>query len=311
MNPVPRPFEHRPWELAAMRAALALLLLWSLRSNWPGFDSMPKPHGLGRWIDFSFFGDPAALGVLSGVYMAALVCYAAGVLHVPALGYMVFFTVGSGTLMNSQGSIGHSTQLAAMVVLAQFLVHLVCAIAESRSNPRALLFASWKSSAAAADWSRNVIAAGYVVCAVTKLVRTGGTWILRTPNLSLQLIKNNEMHHFNRLQEPSGFWMKDVPEFLVAHPWIAMAVFGTGLLLELFAFLMLINKRWAFFGGLALIGLHLSILEMLRLNFEEHMGLLGIYFVAPLLMEWAGRGKSRAAARGEAGASCERRQRWQ
>ncbi len=292
MNTPPRPFEHRPWELVALRFAMAFLLLWSLRSNWPGFDSMPKPHGLGQWIDFAFIGSPSLLRLLSGFYLAALVCYAAGILHLLALGYMVFFTVATGTLMNSQGAIGHSTQLLAMVVLTQFIVHLIYAIAESHTNPRTVLFPSWKSSAAAADWSRNIIVAGYVVSAVTKLIRTEGTWILRTPNLALQLIKTNEMYHYNRLQEPSGFWMVDVPEYLATHPWIAMIVFGSGLLIEFFAFLLLINKRWAFFGALTLIGLHLSILEMLRLNFEEHIGLLATFFIMPLLFGFIGRSKN-------------------
>jgi hypothetical protein len=41
----------------------------------------------------------------------------------------------------------------------------------------------------------------------------------------------------------------------------------------------LINRRWAFVGGVAIIALHLSISRLMNLNFEAHMFAVLIYCV--------------------------------
>ncbi len=287
MNWKPAPFQHKPWELPIYRAGFALVLLFALHSSWPGFASMPKPHGLGVWIDFSFFGQPDRMPPFYHFYQAALALYAAGVLMPLALGYMSFFTIGVGTLMNSQGAIGHSSQFLAMIVLAQFLVHSWFAFRRVCRGQFGL-FTEPAASVSALDWARNVFASAYVVSAVVKLVNSNGEWLLRTPNIALQLIKTNEMDYYNRLQNEVGFWATDFPIFLVEHPWFAMLLFGSGLFIELFAFALLFGKRWAFFTGLAVIALHLSISKIMRLYFEEHMGAALVLCVLPLVLSWAG-----------------------
>ena len=280
MNSLPKPFAHNRWELLFLRAGLAIILILSLHSNWPGFTDQPKPNGLAHLFDFSFFGEPEAMKILYPFYLAALALYTLGSFMPLALAFMTFFTTGVGTLMNSQGAIGHSTQLLAMIVLAQFLVHTSYASLRLLRGPRGWL-ASPASCADSMDWSRNVIAAAYVVCGVVKLVNSKGLWIWNTPNLSLQLIKTNEMDYYNRLATEVGFWANDFPEILVEHPWFAQIFFGGGLFIELFAFVALLGKKWAFFGGLAIVALHLSISQIMRLNFEEHMAIVGLLLIAP------------------------------
>jgi hypothetical protein len=55
------------------------------------------------------------------------------------------------------------------------------------------------------------------------------------------------------------------------HPTLARIFFGAGLLTELFAFLALLGRRWAFFYGLAIVVMHLSISHLMQLDFWYHI----------------------------------------
>jgi hypothetical protein len=55
------------------------------------------------------------------------------------------------------------------------------------------------------------------------------------------------------------------------HPTLSSLFFGMGLLIELFAFLALLGRRWAFFFGLTIIALHLSISHLMQLDFWYHI----------------------------------------
>ncbi len=273
---------HAAWELVLMRILFAAALAYSLRENWPSFTSQPVPHGLARWIDFSVLSDPRVVSVIQPVCWACLALYATGTFPVFSLGVVSLVSISAGTLMNSQGAIGHTTQLITMVVTAQFLCYAWFAVTEKR-----VFSASQKAHTWAVDWSKVVIAAAYTVSGVVKLLRTDGEWIARSPLLSLQLIKTNEMDYYNRLLEGQSFWADLFPRILLERPWLAWIIFGSGLLLEVFSFLAMLGRVWMLAFGLGLITMHLTISKIMRLSFEEHMLLLLIFFVnVPFWAVW-------------------------
>jgi hypothetical protein len=267
--------DYSRWELFFMRLLFALALAYSLRSNWPSKTSQPEPNGLAHWIDFSFLGQSSVLSVLEPIYWCCLLAYVLGFLPVAGLAFASFFRLGIGTLSNSQGSIGHSTQLMTMVLIAQWLVYAWGAARDRKE----FLRPTRATHNLTIDWSMVVIAAGYTVSGVVKLMETDGKWIARTPYLSLQLIKSNAMDYYNRLEQTPDFWAVTIPEVIVKHPWLAWIMFGTGLLLEVFCFLVMLGRRWALAFGLALVFMHLTISRIMRLTFEDHIALLLIFFV--------------------------------
>ncbi len=292
MRPLPHSFHHERWELVFFRLLFATFLLMTWCEDWPSFTTMPRPNGLGHVIDFTFLAQPEFRLPLHGLFVLSMALYAAGLLLPLALGYSSALLIGLGTLSNSQGAIGHHTQLVVMVLLTQFLVHTFYSLPLLRKGVSGR-FPSMVASIAALDWSRNVIVAAYVVCAVVKLSRTGGLWVWNSPNLAVQLIKTNEMDFYNRLERSSSFWADQFPQFLVEHPWFARLLFGSGFALEFFAFAVLLGKKWAFFGGLSLIAMHLSISKIMRLNFETHIWLIAIFLVLPWPCELVGKGLAR------------------
>ncbi|MDB6140156.1 MAG: hypothetical protein JWO94_3228, partial [Verrucomicrobiaceae bacterium] len=90
-------------------------------------------------------------------------------------------------------------------------------------------------------------------------------------------------------------WLGKVTQNIVDHPNLARIVFGGGLFVELFAFAVLLNRRWAFVGGLVIIAMHCSISEVMDLHFEYHMAAALIFLVnLPGLRQTFGRSTARA-----------------
>lgn len=126
--------------------------------------------------------------------------------------------------------------------------------------------------------STVTFAGAYVVCGIVKLVNSDFKWIQKVPFLSVQLLKSNWDGYYDSLQ-PVPEWLGKVTQAIVDHPNLARIVFGGGLVVELFAFVVLISRKWAFFGGLAIIALHLSISKVMDLHFEYHMAAALIFLV--------------------------------
>ena len=90
------------------------------------------------------------------------------------------------------------------------------------------------------------------------------------PYLAVQVLKTNWASYYDNL-EPVAPWLTQATQWIVDYPNIARLFFGMGLIIELVAFVIMINRKWAFFGGLSIIALHLSISKVMNLHFEYHM----------------------------------------
>jgi len=274
---------HRSWEMLLMRAALATLVWletdWVLKKAAQGVP--PNPDGLAKIPGAEFFTQPEVGTFLMWLSLAGLILFALG--RLPALSLLpaVFGNLMLGSIENSQGAIDHRGQLLSMTLLAVWLAYLLAAIRPQGENGR--LSAWWVPHLdwhrLAIHWAKVVIAASYVVSAVQKWLDSDFTWIWRTPWLTVQMIKNQRVDYYSKLQIPEGWMDTRLPQLVLEHPNLTRLIFGSGLLLETFAFLALINRRWSFGYGLALIGLHLSISLTMNLHFDLHIWLIAIFLV--------------------------------
>ncbi len=126
--------------------------------------------------------------------------------------------------------------------------------------------------------STVTFAAAYVICGISKLVNSHFQWVQKVPYLSVQLLKSNWAGYYDRLL-PAPEWLTKVTQGIVDYPNLARLVFGVGLIIELAGFVVLINRRFALAGGLAIIALHLSISKIMNLNFQEHIAAALIFAV--------------------------------
>ncbi len=264
--------------MLVMRACFAALAFSNVKWATAPYTEQKFPNGLARFFDLTWLGHHPPGPMMQNAVIACLLFYVAGFL--PALGLLplAFFATLIGTLVNSQGAINHSWQLVTLMLLAQLVVYAWPRRAEGKWRLAVLWKPDLERHRQAANAALVVIAASYVVCGWVKLANSGGLWLHKAPWLAVQLLKTHYAHFYDTLNLPPE-WLRRVTEFLLENPNIARVVFGSGLLIELLGFVILINRRWSFIGGLAIIALHLSISRLMNLNFEAHMLAVLIYCV--------------------------------
>ena len=273
-----RPFEPGALEMLVMRAAFAALAFWNIKWETAPYTEQKFPNGIARFVDLTWLGHHPPSDLTQYAVLACLGLYVIGLL--PALGFLptAFFATAIGTLLNSQGAINHSWQMVTLMGLSQVIVYAWPRATASGRDWKILLRPDLRRHQQAVLAALTVIAASYVVCGIVKLVNSDGLWIHRAPLLAVQLLKTHYSHFYDTLNLPPQ-WLQDITTFLLEHPWVARLVFGAGLVIELLGFVILINRRWAFLGGLTIIALHLSISRLMNLNFEAHMLAALIYCV--------------------------------
>ncbi|MFZ4764510.1 MAG: hypothetical protein ACOYMN_06105 [Roseimicrobium sp.] len=287
------PMAHAWWETLIMRGVIAWATLITLWHTAP-FTSQPQPHGLAAWgADFTWLGNGALTPSLRIVLGVSLVLYVCRVLPALTLLPALVASFGLGVLGNSQGAIGHATQIVTTVLLLQWLAYAWALLRPcvGRSLPQ-----EYNGDQLAADWARQGVAATYVVSAISKLIESEGNWIADTPYFGLQIVKSNNMGFYDWLAPRTEGFGAAAGQWFVDHPWMAMVLFGAALPLELFAFIGLHNRRAALAFGVALFGFHSIVTEFMQLGFLYHKMLLVALFVNPAW--WLVQGAKRIFAAG-------------
>ncbi len=295
-----KPAEFSACELLVMRLLFALVV-WNVIPERLNLHEQAAPVGSAKWfgIDFTFLSDPAILDLLRWTLVGALGLYCCGRLLFVALPYMLFITVSCGTLINSQKAATHGTQIVALCVMVQCAWHLYATFKHHRSGlpaaSRRLMegrMAIW--------YTQQMIAAAYIVTAITKWIAKG-SWIPDSRFFPLQIVKSQKMEYYNTLKPPEqapgsygiisetlapvALWMEKI---LMSSPAWAPVLLAPGFLLELLAVMLLAGRKIGGAYALALIIFHLTIAEMMRLDFEYHVYVLLIYFAG--IAFWAARG---------------------
>ncbi|HEY5705892.1 MAG TPA: hypothetical protein VIS96_09995 [Terrimicrobiaceae bacterium] len=273
---------HAGWEMTLMRFAFAVMVWQSVPAFYYQI-ALSHPNGIAHFVDLRFLMNPEILGILRGVLAVALLFYVAGLLMFLSLGVMTFLLVACGSLENSQGAINHSFQPLALVALAQWAVAGFFAVRDRVVRKAFFPLVAADRQRLLVHAAKVALVSCYVTSAFTKLERSEGQWIHRTPNLAVAIAKSNAKSYLNAL-EPASHWATTAPALIVRHPRLTRTVFGFGFALELFSFLALLG-RWpaALIGG-GLIAMHYMISQVMDLHFVIFEKLALIFLVnAPWL----------------------------
>lgn len=286
-----RPYPHRAWEVFFMRLGLALTVYYSLRKMLPdifGFNQkaaglagfanakMEDAVGIGKVIDLTFLADPQVGTILHWIVVPALIAYSAGFI-LPVSTLIVFLIhLVVFTLNNGKGAIHHGYQILTVALLAQLCVLWAPILLRNLPDKIRRYLPRHEPGLHQRDlfvyYSQVVIAGAYVIAGLSKVLRSHIKWIIDSPDVSVQIVKSHSQKFYEYLHPEWADMGMTYATWIAAHPWLSRIMLTSGLGLELFAFLLLINRAWAAFIGLSLIALHWSIGLIMGLHFPENMG---------------------------------------
>jgi hypothetical protein len=275
----PAAFAWTPTEMFLARLGVALLLgYFAVRTHLTPFELVPeKENGLVKIMPLMWLLEPTALLVMRIVCGITLVLFVVGIAPVLTFLPTLFTLCAMGSLRNSKGDIGHTTQVLAMSALAVWLCYLYAAL-----RRREIWRVSVRTQRAAIFGIILMVAGSYVASGIVKMKATGGGWIGRVPSMSVQMIKANLSDYYSDPDDPVSTTMTEkAPQFFIQHPVVAKVVFGTGLLLELGAFVLVLGRRWALLWGGSLVLMHAGISFLMDIEFWNHMALLGLTCIIP------------------------------
>lgn len=268
--------------MTIMRLLFAALVFfaikWETGNLHPVKTNDDDAVGLARLVSLDFLIHLKPVLLWQIVTILGLIAYVASML--PAVGLLpaLFFTLCIGSLNASQGALNHSTQLVAMILLGQYLVYAVPLVLGRKGPTLSWLMPEDAVHRRAIYVSLVIFAACYVVSGWVKLDNSDWKWMGNVvPGLALELQKTNWSAYYDTL-EPVPAALTSVVALMNDHPTLARLFFGAGLLIELGAFLILLGRRWAFFYGIAIVVMHLSISRLMQLDFWYHI-LAALIFV--------------------------------
>jgi hypothetical protein len=279
-----RPYKHHNYEIVAMRVLFAVVVFLSVKHMLPplwgegakahalaAYPEAKNPTGIAHLIPLGWMSGVAAARVVMWFMVAGLIAYATVPIRFLKYPTLVVFLIHNAvfTLNNSQGSTHHGYQIVTLTLLAQVAVlwmPTVCRWLKKKSLvPEGLQIGDlW------VYYSQLAIAAAYVIAAVSKLLRSGIGWIIDSPLIAVQVVKTHSQNYYNYLQADFADMGMTYATWVAAHPGLTRIMLTGGLLLELFAFLALIGRRWAFAIGAAMVGLHVSISMVMHLHFPQN-----------------------------------------
>ena len=277
----PPVIQYGRWEAMLMRLFFAALV-WINLPAFNKFDTQNTPIGLAAPpfnFDFTWANDPANMAVLKAWLLPLMAIYVIGYVRWLPLLYMLVLSIAVGTLKNSQGGeISHRFQVITMILMVQCGWHLLCAGFWIARKPYPFRN-GWNVDRIEVFVSQSAIAAIYLTTAITKMIRSGGEWMWQVRLIGADLQKTWDQDYYNTLSQDSPAWALWIKDSVTTHPWLAILLFAPGLLVEFGAVLCLYGRAKAFFIGSALVVLHIGAITLMKLEFEQNIACLLIFFV--------------------------------
>jgi len=275
----PKPVAYQRYEVIFMRLLFGLLLWYNL-PVLDKFDAQPKPNGFAQLfgIDFTWAGDPQVMGILKMVLLPVLAAYVMGFVSFLTLPYMFVLSLAVGTLKNSQGAISHVYQVITFILMAQCAWALYYHVRKWIGKPHHF-YHGQTTLGMEVYVSQAAVAAIYLTTGITKLIRSEGTWLWQIRKIGVDLEKTWSQDYYNELATNAPGWAIWLRDLVTEKPMMAVLLFAPGLLAELFAFLGIYGRKLALLMGVLLVILHVGAIYVMRLEFQQNIAVLVIFFV--------------------------------
>jgi len=273
-----RPSPITRWEWLVMRLLLSFLLIYNLVDDAPyRFTEQSNPRGIALLFDLTWLNESWGKTTIMSLAIIASVFYVIGRPFTVSVVVLTLLHTIVRTYHNSQGFYSHSSNIITLVLLAQAVVALVFRFRAWRGKPIQLPNGLVEQSYYL-YYSQGIVAAVYVMAAISKIMRSSGMWVINSPYLALDLVKSHRKEYFRYL-DPDYAGDPVLAFWVLEHPNISRLLFGSGFFLELFALLALKNRTWAILIGVALITFHQANSWLMHLKFRENQWCILIFLI--------------------------------
>ena len=128
-------------------------------------------------------------------------------------------------------------------------------------------------------YSIQVIAACYVVAAISKLHITGIAWVAQAPNIAIRVIKASSSRALDYNMPVFKHSGQVVAAAITQHPFIIQTAFGLALAIEFFAFIALASRSFCRKYSYLILTMHLFILLMMNILIPAFVVMVIAYMV--------------------------------
>lgn len=257
-----------------MKFSVAALWLSAIFLIVRGFSSSPLPIGICTWFpcDFLLHFPFNKILLYSSVIIAYLYIFEVKVLWTSFLMFLISLLVF--TIEESNGIL-ERRGLLTFIFLAQFIAYLLAHIREHFNLKKYRI-----------QFSVQVVAAGYVLAGISKIMQSGWKWVLDGERITLQILKS---HYYTYIDLGNEKWLAkgyELVNFIEAHPYLLIFLLASSLILELGAFLAIFSRRHAIIYGLLLLSMHIGIYWVMEIAIVSILFPMLIFMLNPLYLGW-------------------------
>lgn len=255
-----------------IKIAFACVFLGMLHSNLILFSSTPYPTGLYALIDSRFLQSSVVkLGIeVLGATLLIFYLFEKQMIWVTGLlfiiGMFIFSVKESNGIFGGEG-------LLSLCFLGQWIAY-----AFYQNNKDGRLHYS------RIQFAIQFIAAVYTLAAISKWYHTGLHWIADTESFALSIQKTFDFRYVTNGDIADHQKGAIIANLIASHRHITQGLMASVLLLETFAGLMLINRKWAFYYGILLTCMHIGILLTMTIFFTAISVPMMIFCINPLFL---------------------------
>jgi len=256
-----------------MKVFLSIVLTPYLIAVLFRFNTQPFPEGICRIFDCSSF----ALTPFNYFISAALIFLSVmNILEkkiIFILSAYCFLCIAILSLERSNG-VYHREEVWSMILLIQLLVYVIASF-KKKSVEEKFSFIRDKGM----QYSRQMIAAAYVISGITKLQTAGLNWIIDSPNFAIQVVKSYSSKYYDT---GNVYFLQKgeiVSQLILNHPHLIQLLFAGALMLELFAFVAVLNRKSAFWYGLLLLAMQIGIFYFLSFSILSFLSCVLIFLI--------------------------------
>lgn len=263
-------------ELEWLCAKIAIIYAWLIKVTFIlfSYNTVPLPTGVFTWVDMSV--------VQYDIFRYTIIvcCYGFGLAYLlekrMLLSTFSIFVLSVFTFsLEESNGILNRYSLLSFIFFAQFLAYVIPAY-----------YSGFKYSQLRFTFSIQAVVAAYFLSAISKLTTSGDYWFNSSKYLSLQIIKS---HYYNYVNNADLSFLESGNKLALSaqeNNFVVTVLLTSSLILELFVWISIGNKKRTLVYGILLMLMHIGIKLIMEISLVGILRPMLIFMVNPLFVCW-------------------------